>query len=212
MMDTAQIESMIAESCGAPDASDDISELLGVTADRQGREVSDEDLSRGVKFVCGYIELVPYMMKVAWTAASAVGLEGPMSKILDAVTSYWAEAQDIIPDKLGVIGLLDDAYCSLTSLQLVSDHYQLQAGKYLFPDDLTGANQVMRRIIGEPYASDLDRLVAGTMQDTGLIAAVKSLAGPEKQLDFSNKSTIWNHGPAGDIDMQALGRFGLLEE
>lgn len=212
-MDTAQIESMIAESCRAPDASADIGELLGVAADRQGREVSAEDLERGAEFVCRYIELVPYMMKVAWTAACNVGLDGPMGRILDAVTSYWAEDEDIIPDQLGIIGLLDDAYCSLTSLQVVSDHYQLQTGKYLFPDDLTGANRVMRRIIGEPYAADLDRVVAETMKETGLIEAVKSLASPEKQLDFTNKSTIWNHGPAaGGLELGELDRFGLLDD
>lgn len=211
-MDTAHIESMIAESCRAPDANSDIGELLGTAADRQGREVTDEDLRRGADFVRRYVELVPYMIKVAWTAAGTVGLQGPMGKILDAVQSYWAEDQDIIPDQLGIVGILDDAYCSLTSLQLVSDHFQLQTGKYLFPDDLSGANRVMRRIIGEPYAGDLDRMVAGTMKDTGLIEAVKNLASPEKQLDFSSRSNIWNHGPAGDFDLEELGRFGLLED
>ncbi len=211
-MDTAHIEAMIAEKCGEPDAAAEIGELLGVVADQQGRVVSEAELGRGAEFVCRYIELVPYMMKVAWTAASTVGLEAPMRRILDVVQSYWLEDEDIIPDQLGVIGLLDDAYCSLTSLQLVSDHYRLQTGKYLFPDDLTGANQAMRRVIGEPYASDLDRLVTGTMHDTGLIEAVKALASPEKKLDFSNRSTIWNHGPAGDFDLGELVRIGLLED
>ncbi|HKJ16454.1 MAG TPA: hypothetical protein VJ984_03820 [Xanthomonadales bacterium] len=211
-MDTAHIESMIAENCNAPDARSDIGELLGGVADRQGLQVSDEDLESGSRFVCRYIELVPYMMKVAWTAASTVGLAEPMQKILRVVESYWLEGEDIIPDQLGIIGLLDDAYCSLTSMQLVSDHYQFQTGKYLFPDDLTGANKAMRKIIGEPYGSDLDRLVTSTMQSTGLIDAVKALASPEKKLDFSQKSTIWNHGPAGDIDLKELDRLGLLED
>lgn len=211
-MDTAIIEAMIAEKCGEPDAASDVGELLGVAADRQGREVDGADLERGAKFVRRYIELVPYMMKVAWTAAGTVGLEGPMGRILDAVKSYWIEGEDIIPDQLGIIGLLDDAYCSLTSLQIVSDHYQLQTGKYLFPDDLTGANQAMRRIIGEPYTSELDRLVTRNMLETGMMDAIKALASPEKQLNFNHRSTIWNHGPAGDIDLNALGSFGLLED
>jgi hypothetical protein len=88
----------------------------------------------------------------------------------------------------------------------------MQTGKFLFPDDFTSANRVMRKIIGEPYASDLDRMVTSTMQNAGMMEAVKALAGPEKQLDFTNKSTIWNHGPTGDIDIRELDRFGLLEE
>ena len=211
-MDTALIESMIAEKCGDPDAGADIGELLGVVADRQGRAVNDADLAMGAEFVRRYIELVPYMMKVAWTAASTVGLERPMNRILEAARSYWLEDEDIIPDQLGIVGLLDDAYCSLTLLQSVSDHYQMQTGKFLFPDDFTSANRVMRKIIGEPYASDLDRLVTSTMQNAGMSEAVKALAGPEKQLYFSNKSTIWNHGPTGDIDICELDRFGLLED
>lgn len=211
-MNTAHIEKMISEKCGEPDAETDIGELLGGVADRQGRVVSADDLTRGARFVCRYIELVPYMMKVARTAAGNVGLMEPMGRILEVVESYWLEGEDIIPDQLGVIGLLDDAYCSLTSMQMVSDHYQYQTGKYLFPDDLTSANKAMRNIIGEPYASDLDRLVASTMQSAGLIDAVKALASPEKKLDFDQRSTIWNHGPAGDIDLQELNQLGLLDD
>ena len=127
------------------------------------------------QFVIAYIEQVPYMMKVAWTAACNVGLEPEMRRILEMVDSYWREGDDIIPDELGVIGLLDDAYCSMTSLQAVSDHYRLQTGKFLFPDDLSEANRAMRRIIGEPYASELDRIVAGFPDDANRATAVAEL-------------------------------------
>ena len=62
---------------------------------------------------------------VARTAAGNVGLKEPMELILEVVESYWLEGEDIIPDEMGIIGLLDDAYSSLTSMQMVSDHYQL---------------------------------------------------------------------------------------
>lgn len=211
-MNTAHIESMIAEKCGEPDAESDVVELLGGVADRQGRTVSAADLQRGARFVSRYIELVPYMIKVANTAAGNVGLREPMERILEVVESYWLEGEDIIPDEMGIIGLLDDAYSSLTSMQMVSDHYQLQTGKYLFPDDLTSANHAMRKIIGEPYASDIDRMVTSTMQNAGLFEAVKALASPEKKLDFDQRSTIWNHGPAGDIDLKELDQLGLLKD
>ena len=211
-MDTSKIESMIAESCGDVQSDPELRELLIVVADRQGVAARPEDLDRGSRFVSGYIRQVPYMMKVAWTAASNVGLETEMKQILEMVESYWIEGDDIIPDELGVIGLLDDAYCSLTSLQAVSDHFQLQTGKYLFPDNLSSANKAMRKIIGEPYATDLDRIVFATMHKTGLIDAVKSLASEEKQIHFSNKSTIWNHGPAGSMEINELAGLGLLED
>ena len=211
-MDTSQIESIIAEQCVGKHCETELHELLEVVAERQGRSAHAADLVNGAQFILGYIKQVPYMLKVAWTAASNVGLEDEMEQSLEMVQTYWLEGDDVIPDDLGVIGLLDDAYCSLSSLQAVSDHYQLQTGKYLFPDDLSSANKVMRKIIGEPYATDLDRIVITTMQQTGLIEAMKSFASEEKQLDFSNHSTIWNHGPAGNIEIDDLAALGLLDD
>lgn len=211
-MDTTAIESIIAELCSVNGAEPELHDLLAVVAERGGTVAAQKDLERGVRFVRAYIGLVPYMMKIAWTAAHNVGLQDPMSRILQMVESYWIEGNDVIPDELGIIGLLDDAYCSMTSLQSVSDHYRLQTGKHLFPNDLGAANKAMRRIIGEPYASELDRIVIGTMAKTGLVDAVTALASEEKRLNFTANSTIWSHGPAGEIDLADLEKLGLLKD
>jgi uncharacterized membrane protein YkvA (DUF1232 family) len=211
-MDTSTIDSMIADHCGDHEAEPELLDLLAAVAEREGISAKTEDLLHGALFVSSYIEHVPYMMKVAWTAAVNVGLESQMKQILEMVESYWIEGDDVIPDDLGVIGLLDDAYCSLTSLQAVSDHYQLQTGKHLFPSDLGAANRAMRKIIGEPYGSELDRIVIRTMRKTGLIEAVKSLASEEKQLNFATNSTIWGHGPADEPGIAGLENLGLLKD
>lgn len=210
-MDTSTIDSMIADHCGDHHPEPELLDLLAAVAEREGIDPRADDLRHGAHFVRGYIEHVPYMMKVAWTAAVNVGLESQMKQILEMVESYWVEGDDVIPDELGVIGLLDDAYCSLTSLQAVSDHYQLQTGKHLFPSDLGAANGAMRKIIGEPYSSELDRIVIRTMRESGLIEAVKSLASEEKQLNFATNSTIWGHGPAGELGIAGLENLGLLK-
>lgn len=209
-MDTTLIESMITDLCAEGGADPDLHDLLAVVADREGVTVGPRELVQGAQFVSRYIEQVPYMIKVAWTAAINVGLETQMKKILQMVESYWLEGDDVIPDELGIIGLLDDAYCSLTSLQAVSDHYQLQTGKHLFPTDLNAANKAMRKIIGEPYASELDRIVIRTLKETGLIEAVKSMASDEKRDNFEANSTIWNHEPASELDLTDLEKLGLL--
>lgn len=203
---------MITEACAGAETEPELRDLLAVLAERRGVDAGPADLERGVRFVIAYIEQVPYMLKVAWTAASNVGLERAMRRILDMVESYWVEDDDVIPDGLGVIGLLDDAYCSLCSLQAVSDHYRLQTGKHLFPDDLSEANRAMRQIIAEPYASELDHIVIRTMKETGLIEAVTSLASEEKRLNLASNSTIWSHGPAGRIDLADLARLGIRED
>jgi uncharacterized membrane protein YkvA (DUF1232 family) len=209
-VDTTLIESMISELCAEAGTEPELHDLLAVVADREHVTVGPAELERGVRFIGAYIEQVPYMMKVAWTAACSIGLETQMNRILQMVESYWLEGDDVIPDELGMIGLLDDAYCSLTSLQAVSDHYRLQTGKHLFPNDLSAANKAMRKIIGEPYASELDRIVIQTMTETGLIEAMKALASEEKRLNFAANSTIWSHGPAGELDIEDLKKLGLL--
>jgi uncharacterized membrane protein YkvA (DUF1232 family) len=203
---------MIEHCCADAQDDPDLHDLLATVADRHGVIAQEKDLAQGSQFVLGYIQQVPYMMKVAWTAAMNVGIQKEMKQILDMVESYWVEGNDIIPDDLGVIGLMDDAYCSLASLQAVSDHYQLQSGKFLFPDDLSAANRAMRKIIGEPYAGELDRIVIIALQQTGLIDALKSFASEEKQLHFSSGSNIWNHGPAGNMEIEELAGLGLLDD
>lgn len=210
-METTAIEALIAEQYADPDAESGLHDLLAVVAERSGKEASGAEIERGFRFVRSYIELVPYMMKVAQTAAGAVGLQDQMELVLTMVKSYWEQPDDFIPDHLGIIGLLDDAYCSLSSLQTVSDHFQLQTGKYLFPDDLSDANKAMRKIIGEPYSSDLDRLVMRTMQESRLVESLKKMSSAEKQLNFANQSTIWSHGPAGKVDIRDLAGLGLID-
>ena len=173
-MNTAAIEQMVADVTGNPDAHDDLLDLLAAVAGRNAMTPQADQLRAGAQFVIGYLEQVPYMLKVALTAARNVGLEDEMHQVVDMVQSYWEQDEDIIPDHLGVIGLLDDAYCSLTTLQTFSDHYQLQTGKHLFPDDLTAANRVMREIIGEPYVGDLDRFVSQAIRRIGRDAGRKS--------------------------------------
>jgi hypothetical protein len=91
----------------------------------------------------------------------------------------------------------------------VSDHYQLQTGKHLFPDDLTAANRVMRKIIGEPYVTELDRFVTQAIREAGVMQAVKALAGEDKRRHFYANANIWNHGPAGEMPVAALRGLGL---
>lgn len=211
-MDTKNIEKMIAAHCQGGEKDQQLHELLTVIAERNQQAPEKSEIEQAAQFVCSYVDQVPYMMKVAWTAACNVGLEAEMKGILAMVESYWIKDDDLIPDHMGIIGLLDDAYCSMTSLQAVSDHYQLQTGKYLFPDDLTAANKAMRQIIGDPYVSELDAIVLKAIKDAEVMQAVKSMATLEKQLNFDAHGTIWNHGPAGGMPVEDLTSLGLKQE
>lgn len=211
-METAQIEQIIAAHFADPHASVDLQELLKMVAEREGASPDDADVARGASFIYGYIEQVPYLLTVAWTAAKMVGLEVEMKSILNMIVSYWIEDDDVIPDSLGIIGVLDDAYCSMLSMQTMSDYYQQQTGKHLFPDDLTPANLIMRKIIGEPYATELEQIVNKAMKVAKLTEAVKLLASPDKQHLFGSQATIWNHGPVKELPVDQLSGLGLTED
>jgi len=97
-------------------------------------------------------------------------------------------------------------------MQTLSDLYRMQSGKHLFPDDLTAANNVMRKIIGEPFTTELDLLVAKAITDAKVEEAVKWLASPEKQELLDSQATIWNHGPVSQLPVNHLKGLGLIED
>lgn len=211
-METVQIQKQISDQFADPSSVLDLRKLLIEVAELAGAHPDEKALAHGSGFVCNYIEQVPYMLTVAWTSARNVGLETEVESILEMVESYWIEDNDVIPDNLGIFGLLDDAYCSLSSMQTISDLYRMQTGKYLFPDDLTSANKVMRKIIGEPFITQLDQIVSKAVEDARVKEAVELLASPEKQELFDSQATIWNHGPVSVLPVSQLRGLGLTED
>jgi hypothetical protein len=210
-METAQIQKIITDQFADTQSAVDLRRLLIKVAKSQGVSPTAEELAHGSSFIYNYLEQVPYLLTVAWTSARNVGLETEIKSILEMVESYWIEDDDVIPDSLGIFGLLDDAYCSLSSMQALSDLYRMQSGKYLFPDDLTAANKIMRKIIGEPYTSELDAIVSKAVAEAQVKEAVKSLSSPEKQQLFDSQATIWNHGPVSELPVSQLSGLGLTE-
>jgi len=208
-METAQIQKIINDQFADPQSAVDLRKLLIMVSERQGASPSEMELAHGSSFIYNYLEQVPYLLTVAWTSARNVGLETEIKSILEMVESYWIEDDDVIPDSLGIFGLLDDAYCSLSSMQTLSDLYRMQSGKHLFPDDLTAANKIMRKIIGEPFTTQLDDIVNKAVTDAQVKEAVKSLTSPEKQQLLDSQATIWNHGPVSELPVSQLTRLGL---
>jgi hypothetical protein len=211
-METAQIQKKISAQFADPTSASDLRKLLTEVANRAGEHPDNVQLGHGTSFVYNYMEQVPYMLTVAWTSARTVGLESEIESILKMVESYWIEDDDVIPDNLGIIGLLDDAYCSLSSMQTMSDLYRMQTGKHLFPDDLRAANMIMKKIIGEPFISQLDEIVTRAVADAGVKEAVQLLSRPDKQELLDSQATIWNHGPVSELPVSHLVGLGLTDD
>lgn len=210
-METGQIKKIIDDQFADATSVTDLNELLTTVAERHGVQPEAIELARGSSFIYNYIEQVPYLLTVAWTSAKNVGLETEVKSILEMVESYWIEDDDVIPDTIGVIGLLDDAYCSLSTMQTISDLYRMQTGKHLFPDDLSAANRIMRKIIGEPYVTELDAITSRAIEEARVKESIRELTSPEKQKLLDSQATIWNHGPVSELPVKQLAGLGLTD-
>ena len=73
-------------------------------------------------------------------------------------------ADDVIPDAQGLFGLLDDAYATQHFVQSASDSYHRLTGLPLIQENLQQRNTIIRSIIGDAVASELDTMVTTAMQ------------------------------------------------
>lgn len=110
-------------------------------------------------FIRCYIANAPELLISMLDAAGALGESDDLTTIYVAVDNYLARAIDFIPEHLGLAGVTDDAYIVQSLLQRVWDTHASHIGSRLLSIDLAPANQLMRRIIGEPVATALDATV-----------------------------------------------------
>lgn len=136
-----------------------------VTLSRQnGASVTALQAGKVIDFVTEYVESALTLMLIVEKAAKENGAQPSVQPLLDAIEEFFLAPDDIIPDHLGLAGLLDDAYLAHTLLQAISDEYASQSGKSLLPKDAYETNTFIRRLIGEPFVSMLDEHVSRTLE------------------------------------------------
>lgn len=210
-MDTTTIKKMIADAIEDEKQTGRLAGTLANLARTSGQRATNEQIQGGVSFIREYIEHVPYYITEGLKAAREAGLERDMRRILKAAESYWLEPFDFISDQLGLVGLVDDAYCSLCLIQTVSEFYRQQTGLSLLPHDLTPANTAIRAIIGEPTASQLDAYILnaiGVNQIQQLLGQLLSspLPGPM----VAGPDPYWGNASIDEIVNVQLGAMGIV--
>jgi len=211
-LDVEAIERQIERAVSDESQSGRLRRALLEHARAHNREVGEADLSGAVEFVVDYVRHVPVLMRDGLETARIAGLDIEMNSLLDRAASYWEMAEDMIPDRLGLLGVLDDAYCSLSIIQSVSDRHERETGRALFGPDLRSANEAMRRLIGEPVASQLDMFVGSMFDADPMIQMVRALTAVSKDgdgLGLPAGSGIWGDRPVDEIVRIHLGSVGL---
>jgi uncharacterized membrane protein YkvA (DUF1232 family) len=127
-------------------------------------------------FIQAYVEGTPDLLDAAFDAATAAGAGPAMQPIFDAALKYWQDPVDLVPDDLGMLGLLDDAYLSLRLLESVSAVQRAKTGRPLLSIDLEEINHRARQLLGEPTAARLDELVEETLRTPPLRTSTQMLA------------------------------------
>ena len=203
------IEGQIVAALADEGETGRMAQVLRENAVRQERVSSEAELEGAAAFVTEYVRHVPAYMRAGLEAATRAGVGGAMRAVLDDAVAYWAMPMDIIPDQFGLLGILDDAYCSLTLMQGVSDRYARETGIRFFPDNLTAANQAVRQLIGEPEASQLDMYVGGRLESDPMLQAVRALTAMASSIGAGIMDPAVSAGPTPP-PADAMLAFGPL--
>lgn len=208
-MRTNEIRKMIEEAVTDEVKTGRLAEAIRNMARQNGANPSEQEVQGAVSFVREYVEHVPYYMEQGANAAAQLGLGAEMGQMLGELETYWFEANDVIPDHLGLMGLTDDAYASLVVLQSLSDYCQATLGRPLLQQNFTQVNQVIRGLIGEPGASILEQRVGVTVANAMMQRVIGQVVGAGFAFG-AGPDPMWGNASMDDIVNARLGAMGVV--
>ncbi len=173
-MNSNDIRSQIEKALEHEEQTHSVAKLL---ADRKktGIYLTSAQQTNCLNFIKEYIRETPDIMDAVYHAAQQAGALNQVSPIFDTAFNYWTNQYDYIPDTLGLLGLMDDAYLTRMFLESVSNIHALSTGKPLVSIDLRSPNNAMRALIGEPTATMLDTVVGQTIAGQMIQAGLQQL-------------------------------------
>ena len=105
-------------------------------------------------FVIRYIEVVPNWLQQLENLCAIGGVD--FSPVHEIIAGSFAESGAACAERTGLLALLSDAYLAHRVLEEVNDYLQPACGMPLLPMDTMVANLVVREILGEQFACELD--------------------------------------------------------
>lgn len=162
-----------------------------------------------VAFVAEYVEHAPALLGHLEHAAREQGVLDEVLPMLDAAADYFSAPLDLIPDRLGLLGLLDDAYVAHLLIQRVSSAHERKTGKPLIPGGLDEANGLVRRLIGERDAGLLEAAVDEKLGDPAVQRVLQTLV-QRGTFAALGPDPIWGNARPGELAAARLGAWGVL--
>lgn len=124
----------------------------------------DDVMDSLCRFVSGYIAQVPDMLEAAQNVAERTGTREQMLPVLKVAEAFFLQPPNLPEDHQGMLALLDEAYLAHRLVEEVNDRYLAHGGQALVPLDATRANLIAHQLLGEPFANELDDVVAEAVE------------------------------------------------
>jgi len=177
MSSSARIRQMIAQGLARDAVTGELATALVQRQHAAGQVADPMLVHQQVQWLRDYVGRAADLMDGLRAAARRNGVAQQVEPLLEIAERYFFVAADALPDPLGLVGLVDDAYVCRRLLQLASDNCQAATGASLLPGDLTDENLLVRQLIGEPHASQLDSIVESAVREPSFADAVAAAGG-----------------------------------
>lgn len=124
-------------------------------------EAGEAEVREAAEVAIEVIDSIPVFLARARQEGEERGLSSFVDPVLDHAEQYYLQPLDLIPEMTqGLVGLLDDSYLVIRSLQ------NLDKGPQTFLDwDLDYPARFLKRLIGGRIAQRLDKISIDAMQD-----------------------------------------------
>jgi len=211
-MDSNQIRTMIHSAIEHEEQTGNLATLLSEHLGRNGVQLTAQQQSDCLSFIKAYILDAPDIMDAAYNAAQKSGILHSMQPIFDTAFHYWAEEYDFIPDNLGLVGFADDAYLTRMFMETISNLHRQQTGQPLLAVDLGPPNRLMRNLIGEPAATQLDTVIGQTIASQVIQASMQQLSSFTDGLNIGmpDLGRIDNYDIQHEVDVRLAAMGGPL--
>jgi uncharacterized membrane protein YkvA (DUF1232 family) len=124
-------------------------------------EAEASDVREAADVAMEVIESIPVFLARARQESEERGLGSIVDPLLDRAQRYYLQPLDLIPEMTqGLVGLLDDSYLVIRTLQ------NLDKGPQRFLDwDLDYPARFLQRLIGAPIAQRLDQIATEALEE-----------------------------------------------
>jgi len=208
-MKVNQIRKQIADAVAVEKETGNLAELIRKSAKAQNIELTNENLNNLFGFLQNYIEHVPALLEKLADQAQERNMYEDIAPVLQTVQQYFLSSNDVIPDRLGLLGLLDDAYLAHRVMQEIAEMYSREKGIALLPVDTTPANELVRELIGEPHVSMLEAGIQDELTREDLQQSLITLLQSENDFRLAGPDPVWGTHDLKNVLSEEAGGWGI---